>query len=380
VRTAGRAASPCRLLLATGLATGLLVLAGPVGAQSAPAAPSPGPASAPSTSKPSAPGGDAESRGIVLDRVVAVVNDEAVTLSEVQEEGQPVIRKVFQDYVGPEREKRVVEAEKKVLDDLIDRRLMLQVAKREGNIPSPAEVKGAIDELKKTNNVTTDEEFRALLGAEGMTLEQVQRAVTERMAIGRLMARQVRATIIVEEDELKRYYAAHADKYRREPEAKIHHILIAPRPGEIPADAQARAEAAQAKIRAGGDMDAVAREYVPGVAGADQMVVKRGELAPEIEKAAFDDPLGTVGPLVKTESGWHIIRVDQRQADPVVPYAEVRDAIRDAIFQEKFEAKRKEWVAKLRQQSYIQIVMPAAGQLLGGQAQQAQQGSLPPHP
>jgi parvulin-like peptidyl-prolyl isomerase len=304
--------------------------------------------------------------------VVAVVNDEAVTLSEVQEEGQPVIRKVFQDYVGPEREKRVIQAEKKVLDDLIDRRLMLQVAKREGNIPSPAEVKGAIEELKKSNNLSTDEEFRALLRAEGLTMEQVQRSVTERMAIGRMMARQVRATIIVEEDELKRYYATHADKYRREPEAKIHHILIAPRPGESQADAQARAESALAKLRGGADIDAVAREFVPGAAGADQMTVKRGELAPEIEKAAFDDPLGSVGPLVRTESGWHIIRVDQRQSDPVVPYAEVREAIRDAVFQEKFDAKRTEWLTRLREQSYIQIVMPAAGQLLGGQVQQAQ--------
>jgi parvulin-like peptidyl-prolyl isomerase len=203
-------------------------------------------------------------------------------------------------------------------------------------------------------------------------MEQVQRTVTERLAIGRMMARQVRPTIIVDEDELKRYYATHEDKYQRVPEAKIHHILIAPRPGESEAAAQARAEAALAKIRAGADIDAVAREFVEGAAGADQMTVKRGELAPEIEKAAFGVDLGTVGPLVRTESGWHIIRVDQRQSDPVVPYAEARDAIRDLVFQEKFEVKRREWLAKLREQSYILIVMPAAGQLLGGQAQQVQ--------
>jgi peptidyl-prolyl cis-trans isomerase SurA len=353
----GWPAGPRWFGLTAGLMIGLLLRAGPVGAQSAPKAPALD---------------DTEGRGIVLDRVVAVVNDEALTLSEVQEDGQPVIRKVFQDYIGPEREKRVIEVEKRVLDDLIDRRLMLQVAKREGNIPSPAEVKGAIEDLKKNNNVTTDEEFRALLRAEGLTVEQVQRSVTERMAIGRMLARQVRSTIIVDEDELKRYYATHEDKYRREPEAKIHHILIAPRPGESEADAQARAEAALAKIRAGADIDAVAREFVPGAAGADQMVVKRGELSPAIEKAAFDEALGSVGPLVRTESGWHIIRVDQRQSDPVVPYADVRDAIREAVFQERFDVKRKEWLAKLRQQSYIQIVMPAAGQLLGGQVQQVQ--------
>jgi len=75
------------------------------------------------------------SEGMVLDRVVAVVNDETLTLSEIQEEGQPVVRKIFQDFVGPERDRRLEEAENRLLDDLIDRRLMYQVAKREGTLP-----------------------------------------------------------------------------------------------------------------------------------------------------------------------------------------------------------------------------------------------------
>ena len=82
-------------------------------------------------------------------------------------------------------------------------------------------------------------------------------------------------------------------------------------------------------------------------------------------------PVGPTNRLRRSRF-WHIIRVDQRQSDPVVPYAEVREAIREAVFEEKFDVKRKEWLARLRQQSYIQIVMPAAGQLLGGQVQQVQ--------
>ena len=94
--------------------------------------------------------------GMVLDRVVAVVNDEAVTLSEIQEEGQPVVRRIFQDFVGEERERRLEDAQKRLLDDLIDRRLMSQVAKREGMLPSAAEIAGAIEELKRNNNATDD--------------------------------------------------------------------------------------------------------------------------------------------------------------------------------------------------------------------------------
>lgn len=301
-----------------------------------------------------------EPPGMVLDRVVAVVNEEALTLSEVQEEGQPVVRKIFQDFVGAERERRLEEAERRLLDDLIDRRLMYQAAKREGMLPSEAEIQGALEELKRTNNVTDEAQFRALLKAEGLTLEQVRRSIGERLAIGRLLARQVRSAIILGEDELAQYYQAHQDKYRRLPQAEIRHILFPIPPGADEAAVRAQAEAARAKIVEGAEFAHVARQYTdPSSAesGGELITVHRGELAPEIEAAAFELPAGGVSPVIRTEAGYHVIKVERVQAESVTPFAEVREAIRDQLFQEKFEAKRKEWLANLRKNAFIQVLM-----------------------
>ena len=298
--------------------------------------------------------------GMVLDRVVAVVNDEAVTLSEIQEEGQPVVRRIFQDFLGEERERRLEDAQKRLLDDLIDRRLMSQVAKREGMLPSAAEIAGAIEELKRNNNAVDDAQFRTLLKAEGLTLEQVRRTVEERLAIGRLLARQIRSTIILSEDELVQSYQSHQEKYKREPLAEIRHILIPVPPGTDDAATRARAEEARAKIQAGADFAEVARQYADSASATssgEPMTVHRGELAPEIEAAAFGQPAGGVSPLVRTESGWHIIKVERVQTEPVASYAEVRDSIRDQLFQEKFEAKRKDWLASLRARAFIQVLV-----------------------
>ncbi|HTU01662.1 MAG TPA: SurA N-terminal domain-containing protein, partial [Candidatus Sulfotelmatobacter sp.] len=182
--------------------------------------------------------------GMVLDRVVASVNEEAITLSEIQEEGQPVVRKIFQDFVGPERDRQVEAAQKRLLNDLIDRRLMYQVARKEGMLPSSAEVQGAIEELKQNNNATSDEQFKAMLKAEGLTVEQVRRTIGERLAIGRLQARQIRATIIIEEPELSAYYESHPKEFERIPEAEVRHILVAFSPERNEAAARARAEEA----------------------------------------------------------------------------------------------------------------------------------------
>lgn len=297
---------------------------------------------------------------MVLDRVVAVVNDEALTLSEILEEGQPVVRKIFQDFVGAERERRMGEAQKRLLDDLIDRRLIYQVAKREGMLASAAEVAGAIEELKRNNNVTDDVQFRALLRAEGLTLEQVRRNIGERLAIGRTLTRQIRATIILNEDEMVQYYRAHQDKYQRAPEAQIRHILIAVVPGTDGTAARGRAEEALARIQGGADFAQVAQQYSDGPTrdrGGDLGIIHRGDLAPEIEAAAFSLPAGGVSALIQTEAGWNIIKVERVRTEPVAPYAEVREAIRDQLYQEKFEAKRKEWIASLRARGFIQFLV-----------------------
>ncbi len=300
-----------------------------------------------------------QSGGVVLDRVVAVVNDEALTLSEIQEEGQPVVRKIFQDFVGPERERRLEDAQKRLLDDLIDRRLIYQVAKREGMLPSEAEVNGAIEELKRNNKVTDDAQFRAMLKSEGLTLEQVRRTVGERLAIGRLLARQIRSAIIINEDEMVKYYQANQEKFQRVPQAEIRHILFPVPPGADEAVVRARAEEARAKIEAGADFAKIGEQYSPssGASGDEVITVHRGELAPEIEAPAFSLPAGGVSPLIRTESGYHLIKVERVQTEPVAPYTEVRDSIRDQLFQEKFEAKRKEWLAGVRSRAFIQVLM-----------------------
>lgn len=321
--------------------------------------------------------GSGEPGGMVLDRVVASVNEEALTLSEVQEEGQPVIRKIFQDFVGPERERRVGEAEQRLLNDLIDRRLLYQTAKQEGMLPSAAEVQGALEELKRNNNVQDDAQFRALLKSEGLTVEQVRRTVGERLAIGRLLSRQIRSSIILSEEEIAKYYQANQDKFKRVPEAEIHHALFAVGPNQDQEAVRKRVEGALQKIRAGADFVQAAKEFGdnPFATGADLLTVRRGELAPAIEAATFSLPIGGVSDPIRTESGFHLIKVEKIRVEPVAPLAEVRDAIREHLFQEKFDAKRKEYLAGLRSRASIQVFL-RQGEILGG-PQAATQGTSP---
>jgi parvulin-like peptidyl-prolyl isomerase len=274
------------------------------------------------------------------------------------------VRKIFEDFVGPERERRVEDAQQRLLNDIIERRLILQVAKREGMLPSAAEVQAAVEDLKKHNNITDDAHFKMVLKAEGLTIEQVRRAINERLAIGRVLARQVRSGVILSEDELQAYYEKNkAQQFQRRPEVEISHILlVVPAEGDE-AKVRARAEEALARIRGGMDFAAAAREYSESptkAQGGSLGRIHRGDLAPEIETPAFSLRAGEVSDIIRIGNGFNIIKVEQTWADPFLPFAEVREAIRDRLFQEKFEAKRKEWLAVQKSRASIQIVAKPA--------------------
>ena len=93
--------------------------------------------------------------------------------------------------------------------------------------------------------------------------------------------------------------------------------------------------------------------------GGEVGTIHKGDLAPEIEAVAFSLPVGGVSDPIRTSAGWNLIQVERVRTETMAPFAEVRDSIRDVLFQEKFEAKRKEWLAGLRAKAFIQVIMEA---------------------
>ena len=180
------------------------------------------------------------------------------------------------------------------------------------------------------------------------------------------MARQVRSSIILSEEDITKYYQAHQSKFERIPEAEIHHVLFEVGPDQDEAKIRALVDEALAKIRAGADFVETVKEYSTSAGGsaADLLTVRRGELAPEIEAAAFGLPPGSVSPPIRTAGGFHLIKVEKVRAEPVAPLAEVREAIREQLFQERFEVKRKEYLASLRARASIHV-LAKEGEMLG---------------
>jgi peptidyl-prolyl cis-trans isomerase SurA len=300
---------------------------------------------------------------VILDRIVAVVNDDVITLTEVQEEGLQTIRRIVQESLGEERERRLRTTERQILDELILRKLQLQEAKKEKIEAAATEVRSAIEDLKKRNGLASDEELQAAMSRELLSEEQFRKGIAEQVALTKLVARQVRSKVVVLDEETRRYYDEHQEQFKDIPQVKIRHLLVAV-PQQPTRDdvlrAKSRIEEAQVLMKLGAKFSTVAKQYADGPLASSSgeiWTMKRGELAPELEQTALALPIGQVSGIITNPAGFHLIQVEERVAGQILPFDQVKEAARNTLFDQKAEAKFKEWVQTLKAKASVEMKM-----------------------
>ncbi|MFY9949076.1 MAG: peptidylprolyl isomerase [Candidatus Sulfotelmatobacter sp.] len=201
------------------------------------------------------------------------------------------------------------------------------------------------DDIKKGLHPTT-EELKAFYDSH---LKSYANSIPEQRKVkyATIDLTKITSGVQVTQDELQSYYNQHRDQYRVPEQAKVSHILIkTPLPGpdgkvdeKGVAEAQKRAEDILKQLKAGANFEELAKKYSedPGSAkeGGSLGWIGKGRTVPEFEKAAFSQPIGKVGDLVKSSYGFHIIRVDARQDAHMKTLDEVKDQIEPILKQQK---------------------------------------------
>jgi peptidyl-prolyl cis-trans isomerase D len=176
----------------------------------------------------------------------------------------------------------------------------------------------------------------------------------------------------VTQEDLQAYYDQHRDQYRTAEQAKVSHILIktplAGPDGKVDekgvADAQRRAEDLLKQLKAGANFEDLAKKYSedPGSAkqGGALGWIARKQTVPEFEKAAFSQPIGQIGDLVKSSYGFHIIRVDARQEAHMKTLDEVKSEIEPILKQQKAQQIAQKQADDLLQAAQKQSLDAAA--------------------
>jgi peptidyl-prolyl cis-trans isomerase SurA len=286
---------------------------------------------------------------ILFDRVVATVNNEVITWSELRKWIELENKAYLENLPSDQKEQKIKEIEKPFLNMLIDSRLQLQEAKRAGFSVSSTEINDAINDIKRKYNLT-DESLKEQLHLDGLTIEEYRKRLSEQILISKIIRYEITDKIVISDERIKEYYKENAEQFSQDTRVRIRQILFT---GE---KAMEKAQAAYDRLLNGEDFKTLARELSKDPSseyGGDVGYISRGNAIKEIENVAFTLNVGEVSPPFSSPKGVHIIKVEDRiEGDKL---EEVREKIRQILFEREYQNKLEEWIKNLRENAYIEI-------------------------
>lgn len=273
--------------------------------------------------------------------IIAMVNEEAITLDEINAGLKAIsTEKIPQSQSGALKTFR-----EEILDQLIEKKILLQEAKHRGIQVSKEEISRAIEQMKGNY---PESEFNELLKARSLTLEQWKHDVTETLLIDKLIDTVVTSTLSISEQDIRSYYLNHRVEFEKKEEVRARQILVA---------TEEEAKTLHPQLLAGADFIKLASEKSMSpdkISGGDLGYFARGQMPEEFDMV-FNLRINSISPIVKSPYGYHIFKVEEKRAPRLQSLDEVRETIRQQLMNEKKDRLRAEWTKELKAKAHIQI-------------------------
>ena len=296
----------------------------------------------------------------VTNAIVAIVNDDIITLYDVNREAQPAIIEE-EKKKGSLNDTARSQVRRTALDRLIEKKLTEQKIKELGIKVSEEEIRQAIDDVRKQNNITSQDALVTALAGQGLTFDQYRAQLQEQIEKLRLVSMEVRAKVHVSETEMRDYYTTNLAKYTEDESYHARHIFFKTGEKATPEEITLSRTTALAVLRdakGGKDFAELAKKFSEDPAarkdGGDLGSFKKGDMQPELEKTILSLKPGEVSELVSTPIGFHIIKLEARNAGTTKPFLSVKAEIEEILYRKKSEERFSQWIKELRGKASIE--------------------------
>ncbi|HUR99370.1 MAG TPA: peptidyl-prolyl cis-trans isomerase [Pyrinomonadaceae bacterium] len=297
----------------------------------------------------------------VVDEVVAVVNDDVITLSKVRREIDEIVKAgVTQGKKREDAQREVEEKRGELIANLIHEELIVQKAKELGfDAEIEANVNRRFLEIMKQYNMKTLDALYQEMEKNGVNPQEIREVWKKQATRDLVIQKEVQGKIYwgVSAKDIKDYYEQHKAKFTRPETVTVREIVLS-YAGRDENAVREKAKQIVAQLRAGGDFDKIAKENSdPGIVTQDGKPEKlrAAELSPLLSSALKNVAVGSyTEPIAAEQVGVVILRVDAREKATTESYFD-ENAVRLAIVTERSPAEQKKFLATLRSDSYIKI-------------------------
>ena len=284
----------------------------------------------------------------LVDRIIAVVNDDIIIKSEL--DAAVVIPSPSEQQI------------REVLDQLINERLMTQQI-QEANIEvSESDVDSAIQDILRTNNLTEADLQRAI-EARNLTMGQYREDLKSQLIRLQLVRMKVQSRVVIPEAEIKAEYERQIRTEKQEELVRIRHLFFKWKPTASDAVRRkviARAKAARQRVLDGEDFVAVAKAVSQGptaLEGGELGEMNRQQMLPAFARAIEGLETGQMSGPVETPNGVHIVQVASSRVKASTTFAEARQRIYSQLYQREVEAQMQVWLDELRKKAAVTILL-----------------------
>ncbi|HBO84438.1 MAG: hypothetical protein A2073_00455 [Deltaproteobacteria bacterium GWC2_42_11] len=297
----------------------------------------------------------------VTDKIVAVVNDSIITLSDLNAAASIRLDELRKIGKLPEK-KKIMEAKSIILDQLIERKLVEQSANKAGITVSEREIDNAIDDVKKQNNIAQDMLLKVLT-ANGITFKEYRNQLKDQIRQVKFVNKEFRSKATISDEDIETYYKQNMDRFYEPLTFRIRQIFLALPKGITSLQKQEiekKAREILVNIRNGEDFSKLALSYSQGPNpenGGDIGHIKAGEMDPILEKIALSLKVGGTSDVIQTTAGLHIMQVTERKEQHPKPLEAVKAEINNILFQKIADERYRLWVEEQKSISYIEVML-----------------------
>jgi len=299
----------------------------------------------------------------VLDRIVAVVDDEVIALSEVYELGGAFIDEACPG--GGDSTCRL-EAELQVLDTLILRVLVRQELQKLDLDVTDEELDRSIDQIARDNGLDGIERLKREVSAQGMDWDTYREQLTEQLRTMKFQEAVIKPRITITDEELLDLYQRTTRDYESPPEATLEAITLrVPEGGGETGlvEAVTLAREIRRQVVAGEITwaEAVEKHHSGMFTGPGGALppVKRGDLMPALDKVVFATDQGEITEPVIAAGTVFLIKVVSMSESGVVGFEEAKDALRDRLYDTKGEEQIQAWYKQAQKRASIEVLLGA---------------------
>ena len=292
----------------------------------------------------------------VVDEIVAKVNDDIVTKSDLDTEEQGLLQELYRRHSGTELDAQVAEAKKELLRRMIDHRVLIQRATHIFDVTKMQDF--YLESFKEQQNIKSDKDLEKLLAGQDMTMADLKKRLVEEFSPQQVIHVEISERIAVSDKDERAYYDAHTADFEVPAEATVREIVLKASEPERAAK-RAEAEAVRARLAVpGADFATIAAEVSDAgtkKTGGLLGTVKKGDLAAPLENAAFTLPVGEISPVIEADYGFHILKVDTRTDATFKPFDDVKAEIETKLRGDRFTVEYNKYMIKAWSEATIWV-------------------------